>query len=99
MGDHHTLTVRRQPPKWRYNVFFTNTALTMAHLHPTGWQEMSATGAAAREIETLAYLKSALADTPYHVYHGVHWTNVENGFSVFEQIDFIIVAPSGRVLL
>ena len=99
MGDYHTLTVRRQPPKWRYNVFFTNLASTMAHLHPTGWQEMSATGAASREIETLAYLKSALADTPYHVYHGVHWTNVENGFSVFEQIDFIIVAPNGRVLL
>ncbi|MYM30406.1 ATP-binding domain-containing protein [Duganella sp. CY15W] len=71
----------------------------MAHLHPTGWQEMSATGAAAREIETLNYLKSVLADAPYRIYHGVHWTNVEKGFSAFDEIDFIIVAPNGRVLL
>lgn len=60
---------------------------------------MSATGNAAREIETLSYLNAALAETPYHIYHGVHWTNVEKGYSVFEQIDFIIVAPNGRVLL
>jgi hypothetical protein len=71
----------------------------MAHLHPTGWQEMSATGAAAREIETLAYLNATLAESPYHIYHGVHWTNVEKGYSAFDQVDFVIVAPNGRVLL
>jgi hypothetical protein len=71
----------------------------MAHIHPTGWQEMSATGTAAREIETLTYLASTLADAPYRIYHGVHWTNVEKGFSAFDEIDFIIVAPNGRVLL
>jgi hypothetical protein len=71
----------------------------MAHIHPTGWQEMSVTGAAAREIETLSYLDARLASSPYRIYHGVHWTNVENGFSVYGEIDFIIVAPSGRVLL
>jgi len=71
----------------------------MAHLHPTGWQEMSATGAAAREIETLAYLNATLAESPYHIYHGVHWTNVEKGYSVFDEVDFVIVAPNGRVLL
>jgi hypothetical protein len=71
----------------------------MAHIHPTGWREMSVTGTAAREIETLAYLEAALADAPYSIYHGVHWTNVEHGFSAYGEIDFIIVAPSGRVLL
>ncbi len=71
----------------------------MAHLHPTGWQEMSATGAAAREIETLAYLNATLAESPYHIYHGVHWTNVEKGYSVFDEVDFVIVAPNGRMLL
>ncbi|MYM74331.1 ATP-binding domain-containing protein [Duganella sp. FT134W] len=71
----------------------------MAHLHPTGWQEMSATGAAAREIETLAYLNATLAESPYHIYHGVHWTNVEKGYSAFDQVDFVIVAPNGRMLL
>jgi hypothetical protein len=60
---------------------------------------MSATGAAAREIETLAYLNATLADAPYHIYHGVHWTNVEKGYSAFDQVDFVIVAPNGRVLL
>jgi hypothetical protein len=71
----------------------------MAHIHPTGWREMSVTGTAAREIETLAYLEAELADAPYSIYHGVHWTNVEHGFSAYGEIDFIIVAPSGRVLL
>ena len=60
---------------------------------------MAVTGAAAREIETLSYLEKALADTPYSIYHGVHWTNVEKGFSAYGEIDFILVAPSGRVLL
>ncbi|HEY0489527.1 MAG TPA: ATP-binding domain-containing protein [Telluria sp.] len=71
----------------------------MAHIHPTGWREMSMTGTAAREIETLSYLDEQLADAPYSIYHGVHWTNVEQGFSAYGEIDFIIVAPSGRVLL
>lgn len=60
---------------------------------------MSVTGTAVREIETLTYLERTLADAPYRIYHGVHWTNVENGFSAFGEIDFIIVAPSGRLLL
>ncbi|MDB5952616.1 MAG: nuclease [Massilia sp.] len=60
---------------------------------------MSVTGVAAREIETLAYLEVALEDAPYSIYHGVHWTNVEHGFSAYGEIDFIIVAPNGRVLV
>ena len=60
---------------------------------------MAVTGAAAREIETLTYLEKVFAGVPYRIYHGVHWTNVHNGFSAFGEIDFIIVAPSGRVLL
>ena len=49
----------------------------MAQIHPVGWREMSVTGSAAREIETLAFLEQRLSDTPYVIYHGVHWTNVE----------------------
>ena len=71
----------------------------MAQIHPAGWREMSVTGNAAREIETLALLEQRLSDTPYHVYHGVHWTNVEAGFSVYGDVDFIVVAPNGRLLL
>ena len=33
------------------------------------------------------------------IFHGVHWTNVEKGFSAYGEIDFILVAPSGRILL
>lgn len=60
---------------------------------------MSVTGAAAREIETLATLEQRLADAPYEIYHGVHWTNVEQGYSVYGDIDFIVVAPNGRMLV
>jgi hypothetical protein len=71
----------------------------MAYIHPSGWSEMSVTGAAAREIDTLAYLDASLKEAPYSIYHGVHWTNVENGFSAYGEVDFIIVAPNGRMLL
>lgn len=70
----------------------------MAQVHPAGWRELSVTGAAQREIETLSLLATALPDA-YTIFHGVHWTNVEKGFSAYGEIDFIIVAPSGRVLL
>lgn len=70
----------------------------MAQVHPAGWRELSVTGAAQREIETLTLLAAALPDA-YTVFHGVHWTNVEKGYSAYGEIDFIIVAPSGRVLL
>ncbi len=60
---------------------------------------MAVTGTAAREIETLSYLEARLADAPYRIYHGVHWTNVDKGYSAYGEIDFILVAPNGRVLL
>jgi hypothetical protein len=70
----------------------------MARIVPRGWRELDALGAAQREIETLSLLADALPDE-YTVYHGVHWTRLERGFSVFGEIDFVVVSPSGRVLL
>ena len=81
-----------------YNGGYSNLRHPMAHIHPQGWREMAVTGAAQREIETLAKLASALPDA-YTVFHGVHWTNVERGFSAYGEIDFIVVAPDGRLLL
>ncbi len=81
-----------------YNAGWINPEHTMAHIHPQGWREMAVTGAAQREIETLALLDAALPDA-YTIFHGVHWTNVERGFSAYGEIDFIIVAPDGRLLL
>src|SRR5580698_6451 len=70
----------------------------MARIVPDDWKNLAATGAAARERETLALLEEALPDA-YTVYHGVHWTRLNQGFSVFGEADFVIVAPSGRVLV
>lgn len=70
----------------------------MAQIHPEGWQALSVTGAAQREIDTLGQLAAALSDD-YTVFHGVHWTHVDQGYSAYGDIDFIIVGPDGRVLL
>ena len=70
----------------------------MARIHPAGWRQLEVSGAAQREIETLALLERALP-AEYTVYHGVHWTRIEGNFSAYGEIDFIIVAPNGRVLL
>ncbi|MDX9706106.1 MAG: ATP-binding domain-containing protein [Azospira sp.] len=70
----------------------------MAHILPDGWRELAATGAAQREIETLARLADALSDD-YSVYHAVHWTNLERGYSVFGEIDFIVMNRAGELLV
>jgi hypothetical protein len=70
----------------------------MAIVHPSGWRELRIIGAAQREIETLAELEKNLPDS-FTVYHGVHWTRLHGGFSLYGEIDFVIVAPNGRVLI
>src|SRR6476469_12430 len=70
----------------------------MAHIEPSGWREVAVTGSALREIETLARFEHGLPDA-YTVLHGVHWTRLDQGFSAYGDIDFILIAPSGRVLL
>jgi hypothetical protein len=70
----------------------------MAHIVPAHWQSMSAIGAAQRELETLARLAENLPDD-YTVFHGVHWTRIEQGFALFGDIDFAIVSPGGRLLV
>jgi hypothetical protein len=70
----------------------------MARVHPEGWRELKATGAAAREIETLERLADGLPDS-YTVYHGVHWTRIQHGHALVGEIDFAVVNPAGRILL
>ena len=70
----------------------------MAHILPDGWRELAATGAARREMETLSLLAEALPDD-YAVYHAVHWTNLERGYSVFGEIDFIVMNQAGHLLV
>ncbi|MBL8535745.1 MAG: ATP-binding domain-containing protein [Betaproteobacteria bacterium] len=70
----------------------------MARIVPHGWKTLEAAGPAQRRIETLRRLDEGLPDD-YTVYHGVHWTRLENGHSLYGEIDFAVVSPSGRVLL
>ncbi|TDV26751.1 UvrD-like helicase family protein [Paraburkholderia caballeronis] len=70
----------------------------MARIVPDDWQHLEAAGAAARERETLALFEKGLPDG-YTVYHGVHWTRLSEGFSVFGEADFVIVSPAGRVMI
>ena len=71
----------------------------MAKVFPDGWRELAATGAAARELQTLAQLAAGLSDD-YTVYHGVHWTRVErSNYAIVGEIDFAIVGPTGKLLL
>lgn len=70
----------------------------MANVVPDGWREYAVTGAAQREIETLGLLAETLSDE-YTIYHAVHWTNVERGYSIYGDIDFVVVNRSGDLLL
>jgi hypothetical protein len=70
----------------------------MAKVIPANWQSMEAIGAAQRELETLALLARELPDG-YSVFHGIHWTRIEQGVSLFGEIDFAIVSPGGRLLV
>jgi hypothetical protein len=70
----------------------------MARIVPSDWRTLEVTGAAVREIETLALLERALPDT-LTVLHGVHWSRVQSGFAVIGEIDFVVLGPAGRVLL
>jgi len=70
----------------------------MANIIPEGWQTLEATGAAKREIETLAQLAATLSNA-YTFYHGVHWTRVNQGHALVGEIDFAIINPAGDLLL
>ena len=70
----------------------------MARIIPDGWRELAVTGAARREIETLALLSEGLPDG-YAVYHAVHWTNLERGYAIYGEIDFVAVNAAGDMLL
>lgn len=48
----------------------------MARILPSDWRSVEVTGAAAREIETLGILETALPDD-LTVVHGVHWAAKE----------------------
>lgn len=71
----------------------------MARTHPEGWRQLDRNGTQGRELATLALLADALPDDHY-VYHGIHWTRAaQPGETLFGDIDFVVVGPTGRLLL
>lgn len=70
----------------------------MAIIVPAHWQSVKVFGALQRELETLDRLARELPDD-YTVFHGVHWTRIDKGSSIFGEIDFAIVSPGGKLLL
>lgn len=72
----------------------------MAKVVPDGWREFDAgdaSAAAERERATLTLFERALP-AAYTVYHGVHWTRLDQGFSIYGDIDFVIVNAAGDML-
>jgi len=70
----------------------------MARIIPSDWRALEVSGAAAREIETLALLEHRLP-AYLTILHGVHWSRFQRGFTVVGEIDFVVIAPTGRILL
>lgn len=70
----------------------------MAKVFPSDWRTLDSTGAAARELETLAVLEAGLPDR-LTVFHGVHWTRIEHDRAAFGEIDFVVVSADARILL
>jgi hypothetical protein len=70
----------------------------MAYLVPSDVPHSVLQEARAPELETLAVFRSKLSPE-LTVYHGVHWTNEHRKFVVFGEIDFVVVSPSGQLLV
>lgn len=70
----------------------------MARTLPDGWEALEASGVASFEIATLRRLAGELPDD-YTVFHGVHWTRLDHGYSVYGEIDFLVLGPHGQVVL
>lgn len=69
----------------------------MARLFPEDFQVADAEHRFAGEFATLVRLKEELSDQ-YCIFHGVHWTKVEDDSTVYGEIDFLIVNPYGKIL-
>ncbi len=70
----------------------------MAALHPSllSWHPTSA--GAYRERDVLLMLEQGLPDG-FDVFHSVHWSTIRNDSQSFGEIDTVLVAPSGHVML
>jgi hypothetical protein len=70
----------------------------MAYIVPADISQLALAGGKTPELETLHILKSALP-SDYTVFHGVHWSQEYKGYTVYGEVDFVVVNRSGEVLL
>lgn len=70
----------------------------MAYIVPSDISQLALAGAHGLELETLAQLKKDLPQE-FTVFHGVHWSRSHKGYTVFGEIDFVVVNRSGDVLV
>jgi hypothetical protein len=69
----------------------------VAYIVPSDISQLALSGGHGLELDTLAYLKTALP-AEYTVFHGVHWSREYVGRASFGEIDFVVVNRSGDVL-
>ncbi|MEZ5659813.1 MAG: ATP-binding domain-containing protein [Burkholderiaceae bacterium] len=70
----------------------------MARILPEDWRHQAEPGARTRLIETLQRLEAGLPDD-FTVFHGVHWSRPDTAIAQLADVDFVVLAPSGRLLL
>jgi hypothetical protein len=69
----------------------------MARLFPEDFNVVESVHRFGGELATLLRLKEELSDQ-YCIFHGVHWTKIEEGAAVYGEIDFLILNPYGKIL-
>jgi hypothetical protein len=69
----------------------------LAYIIPSDITRLALSGAHSPELETLSTLKNQLPPD-YTVFHGVHWTREYQGWTVYGEIDFVVLNRSGDVL-
>lgn len=69
-----------------------------ARVFPSDWRQQESDSFLARERAALTLLAEGLGDG-YTIYHGVHWTRLEQGLTVLGRIQFLVQTPSGMLVL
>lgn len=69
-----------------------------AKVFPSDWKHIPSEGLWGREADALQILANGLGEG-YTIYHGVHWTRLEQGLTVLGRIQFLVWTPSGMLVL
>lgn len=70
----------------------------MAILCPSDITKLELNNEHPGEMHTLKLLKESLPSS-VHVFHGMHWSNERTGYTIYGEIDFVIVDRSGKVVI